>query len=606
MASRRQRGWAVPGFGLPLQWPRTRSLENKPHPIGDEDILLRSCLDNSSDPAYCYTVRELTVLKWINELTDMTDWESRVFDPDFTFEWKSSKILTGYDVTRAMADWCVEEVKYYTHSDNGTAITPALDGGVVKSDSCVGAATRTELQEAAAAIRRSHSSHTAQTDLVDPCLFPLAWERTRLLRGSSISPRDCIARCGEGHPAAMPPEDDCKEPDHGRYRSDVAYSRRFQWLPFDVGFVDDGRGRSRSGSTMTEESICRIKSYINNVHPLRHSQLYHIIEQFIDVVIPLFNRSIINLKAPGYQNQRLHLVDFGRRPFIDRNLGSFRPPEQRACDQYLNDEGQYQDFMFVDLKREFWNVGLQMVLHLHDTDITPENPKFLGEQWHVQGQTVQPLGVDSTVIGKNERICASATYVYSTSNLSSTSPPQLSFRCPVFTEEANAAKGSIFTPPFLPEIYGAKHGDPAIQTLGNVTLREGRVIAWPNTFQTQLLPFSLDDQSRPGHCRALTLHLIDPNRRIMSTSMVPCQRGDWWAHAIRSSVPVFWRLPTELFNKIIDSLDQYPISMEEGLRIRDDFRSERQQFRDRHTQAMEEYEQWDFYGEPGAGQSDDE
>ncbi len=51
---------------------------------------------------------------------------------------------------------------------------------------------------------------------------------------------DCIPRCGEGQLAKMPPEDECKEPDHGRCHNDMAFSRRFQWLPFDVVFDDDG------------------------------------------------------------------------------------------------------------------------------------------------------------------------------------------------------------------------------------------------------------------------------------------------------------------------------------------------------------------------------
>ena len=41
----------------------------------------------------------------INELTDMPDWDRKVFDPDFVFEWKSAKVMSGRDVTRSMADW---------------------------------------------------------------------------------------------------------------------------------------------------------------------------------------------------------------------------------------------------------------------------------------------------------------------------------------------------------------------------------------------------------------------------------------------------------------------------------------------------------------------
>ena len=192
-------------------------------------------------------------------------------------------------------------------------------------------------------------------------------------------------------------------------------------------------------------------------------------------------------------------------------------------------------------------------------------------------------------------------YIYSTSNISTSTPPQISFRCPVLTEETIAAKGSIHTPPFLPEIYGAKHGEPAVQAMGSISMREGRVIVWPNTFQTRILPVNLADTSKPGHCRILTLHLIDPNRRIMSTAMVPCQRRDWWERDIRSSVPVLWRLPKEVFDIIVGMVEEYPISMEEGVRIRDEFKAEREKFRERHTQAMMKYEEWDFWGEPGPG-----
>ena len=45
------------------------------------------------------------MLAWINELTDMPNWQRKIFDTEFTFEWMSAKLMTGYDVTRSMADW---------------------------------------------------------------------------------------------------------------------------------------------------------------------------------------------------------------------------------------------------------------------------------------------------------------------------------------------------------------------------------------------------------------------------------------------------------------------------------------------------------------------
>lgn len=55
------------------------------------------------------------MIAMINELTDMPDWERKIFDSTFIFEWKSAKVMSRRDITRAMADACVEEVKYYVH-----------------------------------------------------------------------------------------------------------------------------------------------------------------------------------------------------------------------------------------------------------------------------------------------------------------------------------------------------------------------------------------------------------------------------------------------------------------------------------------------------------
>ena len=126
MASRKQRGWTVPGFGLPLRWPEMISRLYQPIFQPDENTLLLSALDGSEDPKFCYTVRELTILALINELTDMPDWDCKIFNPEFTFDRKSAKLLTGLDVTRSMLDWCGEEAKYYVHEFISTRIIPRI------------------------------------------------------------------------------------------------------------------------------------------------------------------------------------------------------------------------------------------------------------------------------------------------------------------------------------------------------------------------------------------------------------------------------------------------------------------------------------------------
>ena len=156
----------------------------------------------------------------------------------------------------------------------------------------------------------------------------------------------------------------------------------------------------------------------------------------------------------------------------------------------------------------------------------------------------EPYSNISGCWAQNERICATATYVYSMSNISKSSPPTLAFRRRTFPEEAIAVKGEIKTPPFSPQIYGAKHVDPIIQILGEIILRQNKVIVWPNVFQTRLSSFELEDEQKEGHFRMLMLHLIDPNRRIMSSAMVPCQMRDWWSAAVREECPVLGKLPS--------------------------------------------------------------
>lgn len=90
--------------------------------------------------------------------------------------------------------------------------------------------------------------------------------------------------------------------------------------------------------------------------------------------------------------------------------------------------------------------------------------------------------------------------------------------------------------------------------------------------------------------------------------MVPCQQRDWWAEAVRINCAMLWRLPREVFSAIVEKVDEgaCPISREEGERMRAEFKEEREQFRTKHTQAMEGYEEWDFYGEPGGGVGGDD
>ena len=308
-----------------------------------------------------------------------------------------------------------------------------------------------------------------------------------------------------------------------------------------------------------------------------HQGFYGVLERFIDATIPMFNRTHIDVKAPGYSNQRFHVAELGREPMILKEPTEFRPPEQRATSQWLDSQGCFRDSLFVDLKKEFWNIGLQMVLCVQEIELNPKNPDYKGEEWHVNGRS-------------NERICATAIYAYSIHNAAIS----LSFRRRINAEEAMLAKGYIQSPPWATDLYGARSGEPVIQHMGDITLFQNRLVTYPNIFQTRLLPAELIDKSKPGHIKLLLLHLIDPNRRMMSTAMVPPQRQDWWALDIVTKHTRLSRLPPELWLKIVSMVDEYPIGMEEGEKVRQDFRTENMRASEKHTKAMMDYLEWDL------------
>jgi hypothetical protein len=54
------------------------------------------------------------------------------------------------------------------------------------------------------------------------------------------------------------------------------WSQTYQWLPANLAFQDDG--------------TVRFTSYINNLHPKKHPEIYRLVEKLIDTAIPAWER----------------------------------------------------------------------------------------------------------------------------------------------------------------------------------------------------------------------------------------------------------------------------------------------------------------------------
>jgi hypothetical protein len=131
---------------------------------------------------------------------------------------------------------------------------------------------------------------------------------------------------------------------------------------------------------------------------------------------------------------------------------------------------------------------------------------------------------------------------------------------------------------WLEDVFGCQNRGPAIQDIGNVLTKEGRLITFPNTLQHQVQPFELADPTKPGHRKILALFLVDPIVNIISTANVPCQRKDWWRRAIKEQETLLGTLPLELKDNVYEMVEDFPISMEEAKEVRLELMDERKEF----------------------------
>lgn len=404
-------------------------------------------------------------------------------------------------------------------------------------------------------------------DLVHPSLYPLVYGQTRILPSGVTSLEDCFTRCGEGVTLEVQESID-----------DADWSKQFQWLPSDF-------------EALTGSDEVKITSYINNLHPAQHPNLYRIIEQVVAKVIPMWNQTLTCSTAPARARVVMANDGYGdvgpepdwneeqdgdenenrlenwreSRPIIFPEPKRFEPPAPTAdpChpkfDQHLENPDHDSHKYAVDLRAHF-NGHLQVIVKLANIYLTPDKPEYAGGSWHVEGQA-------------NESICASAIYYYSCDNISDS---HLSFRQEIdsqwITMEVPYAQDDHRA---IKTIYGFELDDPAVKEVGSVLTRQGRVVTFSNKMQHRVNPFSLIDRTRPGHRKILALFLVDPHQRIISTANVPCQQKAWWDAVVRQIDPLRNKLPPEILEHILSLVDDFPVSLDVAKAQRETLMQER-------------------------------
>lgn len=158
-------------------------------------------------------------------------------------------------------------------------------------------------------------------------------------------------------------------------------------------------------------SSSRITSYINNLHPKKFKPLYNVIEKIIAKSIVLWNRTLddrtpdvrVPFDGPEYEIQAADQIpeqetdedddDYDQR--VDDSYEDRRRAQELSI--VLPEPGEFSepvegdDVGILNLREDFKETGLQVIVKLANIHLTPEKPQYGGGSWHVEGQLVSVL-----------------------------------------------------------------------------------------------------------------------------------------------------------------------------------------------------------------------
>jgi hypothetical protein len=381
-------------------------------------------------------------------------------------------------------------------------------------------------------------------DIVHPSLFPLRYGKTRVLPHGTVPLDECSEWISRGQVCPVPEHVSSNadfERDLCNFTASLKPWGNYQWLPSDVWFDADGKAK--------------IVSYVNNLHPPGHRDLYQALEQAVDRALPLWNECLsffhdrlrIKIDSVGYEDYRdqsLTIADLeGLRVTSDVEGNTGQDQHNSDDDSTRDEDGDDEDSEDIDEqqlwirdnpdKREIsqpepheqyipfaeqvqkYNLrrrdlsndipdGLQVIFKLANIHLTPDKPRYNGSDWHVEGAL-------------NEHICATALFYYDQENIEDS---YLEFRCEIDSETMIMKPGQDEYQA-CEDLYGIAQNEAAIQEIGKVRTKERRLLAFPNVMQHRVRPFGLVDPTRPGHRKILAMFLVDPHIRILSTANVP-------------------------------------------------------------------------------------
>ncbi|KAJ2702864.1 hypothetical protein H4218_000576 [Coemansia sp. IMI 209128] len=542
--------------------------------------------------AWCQfnTLSERRIRQMSGAIRAKPDWVTKSQNAEICERWKAE--AKAQNLTDLEIDYVFAELNYYVslHKPGTNVVLGAVDG-VWCSDSLVDDETTQALKDYAAILEnvpaRDKDWHPNSNDqvlnLIHPSLFPLIYQRSRVLPKPIASPLAALELTSFGDFPATPlnwiralnppqiegesDEDFTKrlarvrlpteppggaQPNYYIPLSDVSYvSDKFCWLPSEFRVGDDG--------------AATIESYINNLHPRKHAELYPIIATIFSKFVPMLEQVVTDYVHPlksrvvpdpynWFRCDESEPEDYDAEDFDER----FEQWEENK----IFIEPQPEPFATPDRPATPYCLRgrrLQAIVKMSNIELTPEKPTYDGGNWHVEAMA-------------NERIIATGIYYYDVENIAESN---LKFRESVDPDDVGYEQNDRRGVNLAYGIYENDRSDevPLAQEIGHIEIKNGRCLVFPNIYQHQVSSFKLADPTKPGHRKILAFFFIDPSTRVPSTEIVPPQQQSWWVEGALSTTPL-GNLPLLVKEGILDQVD-FPISLDEAKRIRLELMAER-------------------------------
>jgi hypothetical protein len=163
------------------------------------------------------------------------------------------------------------------------------------------------------------------------------------------------------------------------------------------------------------------------------------------------------------------------------------------------------------LKMSLQNSKLQVITKIGQIILTPDNPKYPGGSWHIEGMP-------------HEHIAASCIHYLDVEGITESF---LDYRKPVLINEENInypqSDGNYTTHHYGIE-QDSHHEGIMNRYLGAIKCNEGASVVFPNTLQHKVKPFELAKDAKVSRRTIIVFFVIDPKKRIISTEQVTPQQ----------------------------------------------------------------------------------